>query len=177
MLTRRTPLKARASLRRKTQLRTRAAGMFGPGSSLKRTPPRHAKRKDTGFSPAVKLAVRTRAGHGDADCASCETCGRHLGRCGGQVHHRLNRQMGGSKLRDGIQNAGLLCGTPDDYSTCHGKATRLDAHLKAAGWVLDSSQDPALESVMLHDASGGGMTVWLASDGTYALTMPRRGAA
>jgi hypothetical protein len=173
---RRTPLKARASLRRKTPLKARAAGMFGPGASLKRPQPRHAKRKDTGFSQATKLAVRTRAGHGDADCASCEACGRHLGRLGGQVHHRLNRQMGGSKLRNGIQNAALLCGTPDDYSTCHGKATRLNAHMKGAGWVLESGQDPALESVMLHSAGGGGMTAWLAADGSYSLTMPGRGA-
>jgi hypothetical protein len=172
----RTPLKARTSLRRKAPLKTRAAGMFGAGVPLKRSQPRHARPKDTGFSQAVKLAVRTRAGHGDADCASCEACGRHLGRHGGQVHHRLNRQMGGSKLRNGAQNAALLCGTPDDYSTCHGKATRLDAHMKAAGWVLESGQDPALESVMLHSA-GSGMTVWLAGDGSYSLTMPERGAA
>lgn len=154
-----------------------------PGKQLrrtkgpKRTEGRHAKRKDTGFSPAVKLTVRTRAGHGDADCAACEACGRHLGRDGGQVHHRLNRQMGGSKLRNGVQNAALLCGSPEDYSTCHGKATRLDAHMKGAGFVLESHQDPALESVMLHSAGGGGMTVWLAANGEYSLTMPPRGAA
>lgn len=70
----------------------------------------------------------------------------------------------------------LLCGTPEDYRTCHGKATRLDAHMKGAGWVLESGQDPALESVMLQGADGG-MTVWLGSDGLYSLTMPKRGAA
>lgn len=139
---------------------------------LKQSRPKLARPKDTGFSPAVKLAVRTRAGGGDPGEACCEACAIWLGLRGGQVHHRQNRQMGGSRLRNGIQNAGLLCGTPDDFTTCHGRATRLDDHMRGAGWVLETGQDPAAESVMLHDASGGGLTVWLAADGTYAYEAP-----
>jgi hypothetical protein len=132
--------------------------------------------RDTGFSPAVKLAVRTRAGGGDPEEAACEACARFLGRHGGQVHHRQNRQMGGSRRRNTVQNAGLLCGTPDDFRTCHGKATRGDAHMKGAGWVLDSGQNPALEPVMLHGADGG-ITAWLTEDGEYSFEPPEAGAA
>lgn len=123
----------------------------------------------TGFSAAVKLACRTRAGGGSAEDALCEACGRWLGRHGGQVHHRINRQMGGSRFRNTIVHAALLCGDP--FTGCHGAATRLSGRMKAMGFVLLSTQDPAAEPVMLHGEQGGA-TVWLTKDGRYSAARP-----
>jgi hypothetical protein len=131
---------------------------------------RHIAPRDTGFSVAVKLAVRTRAGNGDPFGACCEACGCFLGRYGGQVHHRMNRQSGGSKLRNGIQNAALLCGTPDDYATCHGKATRLDERMNAAGFWLSSKEDPREVPLVFHHMSG--CVAWLTQNGDYSVTPP-----
>jgi hypothetical protein len=139
------------------------------GKRLERTPWRPKPRR-TGFSAAVKLGTRKRAGGGDPDEACCEPCGRWLGRYGGQVHHRQNRQMGGSKLRNGIQNAGLLCGTP--ASLCHGDATLGTEAMKDTGWVLRSGTDPASTAVTLHD----GRRVLLGADGQYK-TAPAEGVA
>lgn len=130
-----------------------------------------APARDTGFSAKVKLAVRTRAGNGEAADASCEACGRFLGLRGGQVHHRIDRGMGGSRLRNGIQNASLLCGVPNDYTTCHGKATRGDAHMRAQGFVLDTGQNPAAESILLHGLDRGDQ-MWLTADGGYSPKPP-----
>ena len=171
------PLRSISPLKRSTGIRSLSA--LKTVTTLRRKAPKQARPKDTGFTQAVKLAVRTRAGDGDPEMASCEACGRFLGSYGGQVHHRQTRQSGGSKLRNGICNAGLLCGTPDDFATCHGKATRGDLHMKGAGWLLVSGQNPATEPVMLFGSSGGGVgvTVWLAADGTYALEAPKGAAA
>ena len=89
---------------------TRTAPM--PRSSLRqaaqgRQAPRKAAR-GTGFSAAVKLAIRTRAGQGDPNAASCEACGRWLGR-GGEVQHIQARGMGGSRRRNVVTNGVLLC--------------------------------------------------------------------
>lgn len=138
-----------------------------------RNPDVSRSRPETGFSRSVKLAIRKRAGNGDPDQAACEACGCWLGRYGGQVHHRQNRGMGGSKLRNGVQNAALLCGTPDDLGTCHGKATcaPISAGFYEMGFCLKDGQDPAAESLMLHGRDGG-ITVWLAGDGSYSLSSP-----
>ena len=128
----------------------------------------------TGFSAAVKLACRTRAGNGDPYEARCEACGRWLGMTGGQVHHRQNRQMGGSRLRNTIMNASLLCGNV--YELCHGAATRLSDRMKAMGFVLLSTQDPAAESVMLHGQQSG-VTVWLTPEGGYSAVSPAEAVA
>jgi hypothetical protein len=65
---------------------------------------------------------------GDAEDAVCENCGIHLGRYGGQIQHRHARKNGGSRnpVTGGMANAGLLCGTPDDPRTCHGKCEKRD---------------------------------------------------
>jgi hypothetical protein len=169
----RTPLRAGKPLKRGKGLRS--LSVLKTVTGLKRSRPKHVAPKDTGFPQSVKLAVRIRAGNGDPDEARCEACGRWLGRRGGNVHHRINRQMGGSKYRNTVQNAGLLCGTP--LTLCHGDATAMDRDMLGAGWVLDSGQDPAQEPVMLFDASGGGRIAWLAADGTYADEAPKGAAA
>lgn len=125
------------------------------------------------FSPAVKLAVRKRAGHGDPHEALCEGCGVKLGIDGGQVHHRVNRGAGG--CRDEIVNscagALLLCGTP--LTGCHGAATDQELHLRddAAGfWIRHGTTpefDPRNVGVMLYalGKGNGGAPVFLAADG------------
>lgn len=126
----------------------------------------------TGFPPAVRLLIRTRAGNGDPDQARCECCGRWLGRTGGQCHHRLGRQAGGSRLRNKPSNGLLACGTP--FTGCHGEATAFRPHTKAKGFVLNSGQDPALVPVRLH---GGARRVWLDDEGGYLLAAPQGVAA
>ena len=130
--------------------------------------PRKAPR-DTGFTYAQRMKVRARAGNDNIEDACCECCGRWLGRYGGQVHHRCNRQAGGSRLRNRLSNAVLACGTP--LTLCHGKCTALDEQMRAEGFVLDSGQDPLAEPIMLHGEQGG-VTVWLDDDGKYLRERP-----
>jgi hypothetical protein len=176
MLSRTKGLAPGKPLRRKTPLRTRAAGMFGPGTSLKRSQPRHAKRKDTGFSQATKLAVRTRAGNGDPDEARCEATGVWLGRYGGEIQHRVARLSGGRGPKapwwfHTAANAALLS------KDAHRRAEAGDRRLIAAGFALDSTADATAEPIMLADANdGGGVTVWLTPNGHYS-PEPPRGAA
>lgn len=141
--------------------------------------PIRRQRSNTGFSAAVKLKVRQRAGNGLAEDARCEACGIWLGRYGGQVHHRDNRGMGGSKdpVINSIVNAALLCGNPVDLSTCHGKCTASDRRMNAEGWWLKEGQDPAQTSVLLHSPGGSGLEVWLTADGYYGYVPPDGGAA
>ena len=139
---------------------------------------------ETGFTTVQRLAVRTRAGNGDPEQAACECCGRWLGRYGGQVHHRQNRQSGGSRLRNRLSNALLACGTP--FELCHGKCTigvgAVKEEMEAAGFVLESGQDPLSEPVMLHGQDGG-VLVYLDDDAHYRdaqgniLSAPAPGAA
>jgi hypothetical protein len=130
-----------------------------------------AARRGTGFSRAVKLAARTRAGNGDPEDSRCECCGCWLGRDGGQVQHRLARASGGSSnpLVSSLSNAALLCGT--SLTGCHGEAEsrRPDRAMKAKGFVIDHGVgpdfDPRYVPIALGSQFGSGMRVWLAEDG------------
>jgi hypothetical protein len=119
MLTRRTPLKARASLRRKTQLRTRAAGMFGPGTSLKRTPPRHAKRKGLKPASGKRLAEnRERRAMKERRWPNGERprCARPgCPRLADDLHEILTRARGGSITDEA--NTAPLCRQDNDELT------------------------------------------------------------
>lgn len=129
---------------------------------------RRPRRRETGFTPEIRLAVRTRAGDGDPLEARCECCGRWLGLYGGQVHHRCNRGMGGSRTRNTIQNAALLCGDP--YTGCHGAATREEKRMKDRGFLLDSGQKPLLVAVKPYGTGRPGR--WLTADGRYTFSPP-----
>lgn len=135
-------------------------------------PPRRAA---TGFPARVKLLVRARAGMGEIDDAVCEACGRCLGRYGGQVHHLIDRGMGGWKnaVINSAANAVLLCGTPEDKRTCHGLATAFDAGIGARGFWLKHSADPRLERMTLHS----GAKVWRSENGSYLFDLPEVSAA
>lgn len=147
-------LGANARATRRAADRERMAKTLRPGSG-------------TGFSPAVKRAVRLRAGY------RCENCGLWLGEHGGQVHHRLNRKMGGrgnGSVVNTVVAASLLCGTP--FTGCHGLATRLDAAMKANGFVLTENQNPADVPLNVLTAGGGRVLKWPTPEGDYSDVPP-----
>ena len=132
-----------------------------------------AARTGTGFSRAVKLAVRTRAGNGDPDQARCEATGVWLGRYGGEIQHRDARGMGGTSdpVTSSIVNAVLLS------TGAHRLAESRDEHMNAMGFWLRNGEDPALTPIMLHSEHGSGVTVWLGTDGQYHTNGPQEAAA
>jgi hypothetical protein len=148
-------------------------------SGLSRSRTGRKPQRDTGFSRSVKLAVRTRAGNGDIDAAMCERCGIWLGRYGGQVQHVVARGMGGTSnpVLATAADGALLCGTPDDKSTCHGLAESRDPEVRDQGFWLPQGSDPRLEPMMLHSAHGSGLTVWRSEDGRYLFEAPGTAAA
>lgn len=128
---------------------------------------------ETGFSPAVLLLVRTRAGMGDPRYAICESCGQPLGEDDpdrGQVQHRLARGMGGcaDEIVNSAANAALLCGDP--FSGCHGEAERRSSRMEARGfWIRHGTgeeYDPRFVPVRRFTLAGR-VTAWLAADGSY----------
>lgn len=131
--------------------------------------------KDTGFSDAVKLAIRIRAGGGAPEQAACEACGIHLGEHGGQIQHIYARGQGGSKawLYSTPANGALLCGTP--FTGCHGLCERRDPHMNEAGfWRRRNRREkPGGYPVMLH-GNGSGITAYLTPDGCYSADAPER---
>lgn len=131
-----------------------------------------ARRPVTGFPARVKLLVRTRAGNGEIEAASCECCGMHLGRYGGQVQHIVARGMGGTSnpVLQTAANGALLCGTPQDG--CHGLAESRDPEMRAKGFWLPQGSDPRAEPMMLHSRHGSGVLVWRSADGLYLFEAP-----
>jgi hypothetical protein len=123
----------------------------------------------------VKLLVRARAGFGDIDDACCEACALHLGRDGGQVQHIVARGMGGTTrlVLATVVNGALLCGTPQDKTTCHGLAESRDPGMRDRGFWLPQGSDPRLEPMTLHS----GVTAWRGVNGRYRYTRPEPGAA
>jgi hypothetical protein len=134
-------------------------------------------RADTGFTPKVKLLVRTRAGNGDLDEARCECCGIWLGRYGGQVQHLVARGMGGTSnpVLKTAANAALLCGTAQ--SGDHGLAESRDREMGAKGFWLPQGTDPRLVPMTLASEHGSGITVWRSVGGEYLFEAPEADAA
>jgi hypothetical protein len=159
-----------SSLQRKTPL--------GRGKPLGRKPqrtstsqPRTVRKppKDTGPDAKTRALVLER----DSYC--CCRCSRPAGPDIGSysIQHRVARGVGGG---NGVPNLLLLCGSAT--TLCHGEVEgRLNPHDLAAGYRLESWQDPATEPVMLHSAHGSGITVWLLADGGYSDSPPERVAA
>jgi hypothetical protein len=192
MLTRRTALQSVTPLTRTRPLDRSADLKRGSHLTLVRDitsaqsraePPKRKSRPQTGFSPAVKLATRTRAGQGDPDDAVCEACGIWLGRYGGEVQHRDARGMGGSSapIISSIVNAVLLCGSGALRTGCHGKCEDRGSddsrEMQARGFWLEEGQDPAAEPIAMETEHRSGITVWLLPDGTYGFEDPDGGDA
>lgn len=131
-------------------------------------------RRETGFPAAVKLAVRKRAGSGEPGDASCEACGRWVGRYEGEIQHRNARGAGGSSdpVTNSIMNAVLLCGSGALRTGCHGLCEDRDEEMNARGFWLRHGEDPAATPIMLASRYGSGVTVWLLPDGTYGTEPP-----
>lgn len=88
--------------------------------------------------PELKAEARRR----DGDC--CVKCGVALNGSG-NVHHRRNRGIGGSRKANVISNLIILCGTPT--TLCHGEVTLEPEECDAFGngWRLSTNgkEDPA----------------------------------
>jgi hypothetical protein len=134
--------------------------------------PQRQARRDTGFSRAVKLQVRTRAGNGDPDEARCECCGIGLGRDRGQIQHIVARGMGGTSnpVLGTAANGALLCGTPQ--SGDHGLAESRDPGMRAKGFWLPQGTDPRLVPMTLWS----GEVAWRPEHGTDYLRKAPGGA-
>jgi 5-methylcytosine-specific restriction enzyme A len=136
----------------------------GIGRSQPRPRPSRARR-DTGFSPAVRLGCRTRAGAGDPEQARCEAHGGFLGLHGGEIQHRRARGRGGSRdpLTASVANAALLC------RPCHDLAEARDPGMgpDGAGFWIWSWQSP-LEVPVLLAAADGSFRAWFTADGGYS---------
>jgi len=126
-----------------------------------------------GFSPRVRLLVRTRAGGGDPHDACCEACGIWLGEHGGQIQHIVARGMGGTSnpVLKTAANGSLLCGTAQTGD--HGRAERRDPEMKARGFWLPQGTDPRLAPMTLF----GGVEVWRSEDGRYLDESPQGSVA
>lgn len=136
-------------------------------------PRRRKPATDTGFSPAVKLAVRSRAGNGDPDDARCEATGVWLGRHGGEIQHRDARGMGGTSLEvtNSVVNAALLS------TEAHRLAESRDEGMNEEGFWLKNGQDPAATPILLHITEQSGATAWLTAAGGYSYEPPDGDAA
>ena len=145
----------------------------GGGAAVIQFPERKTPRY-TGFSPAIKVMIRVRAGNGDVKDACCEACGRWLGRHGGQIQHRKARKAGGTSqaVISSVVNGGLLCGTP--FTGCHGQCERRDQDMHDRGWWLEAWQDPVTDPVTTY---GNTEPVYLLLNGTYGDTEPDGGGA
>jgi hypothetical protein len=154
---------------------SRAGEFPAAGSGVPK--PKSAARRETGFSRAVKLAVRTRAGNGEIENAACEHCGIWLGRYGGQVQHLVARGMGGTSdpVLGTAANGALLCGTAQ--SGDHGLAESRDREIGARGFWLPQGTDPRMVPMMLGSEHGSGVLVWRSEDGRYLFEAPEVSAA
>ena len=157
-LERRKPLTARTPL-------ARVPFRQAPGETAQGSPAREAairrpsRRKDTGPSRRTRALVLKR------DDWCCVACGRDIS--GGwpySLQHRLARGQGGGSEPF---NLITMCGSATSAG-CHRRAEDRDRHMHAAGFYLESWQNPRSEPVMLHGRDGGGLLVWLTDDGHYA---------
>jgi len=156
------PPERRTPLARNTGLQpvpwSRAVRLLSAGAEVRSAA---TKKGKTGFSPAVRLQVRTRAGNGDPAEARCEACGGWLGPHAGDFQHIVARGMGGCKLAvtGSAANCTLLC------RRCHDLCEARDPHMEAAGFWAKQGTDPRLLPMMLASEHGSGVMVWRAEDG------------
>ena len=161
----------------------RRSSSLTPGPGLARTVPlrsssperaaapktKSAPRRETGFSAAVKLACRTRAGDGDPAQARCEAHGGWLGLDFGDFQHIVARGMGGCKdpLINSAANCAFIC------RRCHDIAESRDPEMSRRGFWLPQGTDPRMVPMTLWD----GGQVWRSVDGRYLTEAPEMSAA
>jgi len=132
---------------KRTELKRKAPMPRGKGFKTTANPPKRKASKQAKSNAgleALKAQARRRDG------STCVRCGVVVG-SGGNVHHRRNRGMGGSRAANVIANLVTLCGTPT--SGCHGDVTLRPAAIDAErfGWVLPTNGtiDPATVPVLV----------------------------
>jgi hypothetical protein len=123
--------------------------------------------QDTGPDAATRALVLARDGY------QCVRCGKPCGPGVGEhsLQHRRARGTGGGSE---VPNLILLCGSAT--TGCHAEVERRGAHDNAAGYWLNSWQDPATEGVMYASEHGSGITMWLLPDGSLSPDGPERAA-
>ena len=155
-------------MNRKTPLSRRVP--LAPGRPLGRHAPLKAAEKprkpqrDTGPSRKVRALVLARDGY------ACVRCGKGCGPGIAEysLQHRKARGTGGD---NSLSNLILLCGSA--VTGCHGHVeARGDPHDLAAGYRLESWQEPALEPVLYASEHGSGACMFLASDGSLLPESP-----
>ena len=127
------------------------------------------------FSPAVRAAVRLRAGF------CCECCGTWLGETGGEIQHIVARKYGGRGpkapqwIRE-IVNAALLCGPFTISRSCHQRAEARDEDMGPGdggkGFWLREIRVPGWSPAqvpMFHWQAGW---VWRTPQGGYSASPP-----
>jgi len=129
----------------------------------------------TGFSRAVKILVRLRAGGGDLEAAVCEACGVWCGPLLGEIQHVVARGMGGTSLAvmNGVANGSLLCGSAVLRSGHHGAAEARDPEMERNGFWIKGRKDPRTVPMTLWD----GREVYRSEDGRYLDKAPGEMAA
>jgi hypothetical protein len=166
-LTRVTPLRQTTPRERQAPAHDARFPVILPGAAP--VLPLRKRPRDTGPSPAVRTRVLKRDGY------RCVRCGRPAGPGIGSysIQHRVARSTGGGNT---YPNLILLCGSAT--TGCHGDVEARHPADLAAGYRLESWQDPAAEPVTLHShCYGHSRVVWLTSDGQYSRTPPSGGAA
>lgn len=130
----------------------------------------------TGFGDEVKLVIRIRAGHGNADIAMCECCGTHVGRHGGEVLRIVARGTGTTPryVMDSAANGALLCGSAADWDGCYGAVMRREPEMEMKGFFVRGEADPRFEPMMLPDPDKPGPYLWRSEDGQYLAREPAR---
>src|SRR5215207_9270908 len=104
--------------------------------------------------------ARQRDGH------YCQRCGRNIVDFPSSLHHRIPRQMGGSKSSAGSavvdRVAGLvrICGT--GTTGCHGTVESYRAEAYETGWLVHRNEDPSSIPLMRLD----GTEFFLTDEGT-----------
>jgi hypothetical protein len=140
-------MKRGGPIQRRTELKATKPMNRGKGFKQAANP---SKRKSSSQAKTNKGldALNRQARARDLD--TCVRCGVVVG-TGGNVHHRRNRGMGGSRRANVISNALVLCGSPTEG--CHGSVTLRPWEIDAEryGWVLptNGTADPATVPVMV----------------------------
>ena len=129
--------------------------------------------RETGPSRKMRALICARDGY------QCVRCGKPAGPDAGpySIQHRIARQSGGTSDPEANSPSRLLLLCGSATTGCHGEVeARKDPHDLAAGYRLESWQDPEAEGVMYFDASGCGVTKWLEAGGGLADEAPGRAA-
>jgi 5-methylcytosine-specific restriction endonuclease McrA len=111
---------------------------------------------DTGPDRKTRAAVLIRDGYACVRCG--QPCGPGIGSY--SLQHRVARGVGGG---NGMSNLILLCGSAT--TGCHAVAEARHRDDNAAGWWLESWQDPRAEGV-LYACRDGGICRWLDDEGS-----------